>query len=154
MPLTNRTAGDWAIKEAKLDRAPGSTFSFGVIALAPDRVGCLDFERFLCPLDGLAVFSTRVPLAATVTPESLAKMGDYLAFAASLLVPGSHLDAIAFSCTSGTVAIGTNRVRAAIGEGRPGIPVHTPIDAGVAASNPDPDPQGAARYPQGSEEPR
>lgn len=115
----------------KAQEPPG--VSVGMIALATDRVGVADFERFLAPVDGVSVFTTRVPIAEVVTPASLAAMHEHLAHAAALLVPGSPLDAVAFSCTSGTVAIGIANVRAAIARARPGLPVYTPIEAGTRA---------------------
>ncbi|MCK0207962.1 ectoine utilization protein EutA [Starkeya koreensis] len=107
----------------------------GIIALAPDRVGVRDFEAFLATVPDVAVFATRVPLAEVVTPASLAAMREHLTEAAARLVPGSSLDAVAFSCTSGTVAIGIEAVRAAVAIAHPGLPVHTPIEAGVNALN-------------------
>lgn len=104
-----------------------------MIALATDRVGVGDFERFLAPVDGVRVFTSRVPIAEVVTPAALAAMRDHLAEATARLVPGSPLDAVAFSCTSGTVAIGVDNVRAAVARARPGLPVHTPIEAGARA---------------------
>lgn len=121
----------WTRLTAHLSRDDG--LSVGMLALAPDRVGVRDFERFLAPVADLTVFVSRVPIAELVTPASLAAMRDHLAEATARLVPGSTLDAIAFSCTSGTVAIGVDRVREAVARARPGVPVHTPIEAGAKA---------------------
>jgi maleate isomerase len=108
--------------------------SLGIIGLSTDRVGTADFVDFLSPLDrSVRVFGTRLPMSPVATPETLAAMGSHLTDAAALLVPGSPLDAVAFSCTSGTVAIGVDRVRAAIQAARPGIAVSTPMEAGARA---------------------
>ena len=123
----------WSRLPAPLASEAPSGLSVGVIALATDRVGVSDFERFLAPVAEVEVFSSRVPIAEVVTPATLAAMRDHLSEAAARLVPGSPLDAIAFSCTSGTVAIGQDNVRAAIESARPGIAVHTPIEAGAKA---------------------
>lgn len=131
MRSEERSGPSWSRLPAGL--ASGDGLSVGMIALAPDRVGVRDFEAFLGPAPDVAVFATRVPMADVVTPDSLAAMREHLAEAAARLVPGSPLDAIAFSCTSGTAAIGIEAVRAAIGEARPGVPVHTPIEAGAKA---------------------
>jgi maleate isomerase len=77
------------------------------------------------------MFATRVPMATLATPATLAAMGAHLEAAAKLLVPGSRLDVIGFSCTSGTVAIGCHEVTQAIRRARPGIAVSTPIEAGA-----------------------
>jgi maleate isomerase len=108
----------------------GERASIGIIALGTDRVGAIDTEAFLSA-QGVAVFSTRVPMASVATPQSLAAMGEHLEAAAGLIVPGTGLDAMVFSCTSGTVAIGPERVRAAIRRARPGIAVATPMEGGA-----------------------
>jgi maleate isomerase len=123
----------WPLFPAAYDGGIGSGLSIGVIALAEDRAGVWDFEHFLKDVPNAGVFSTRVPMSADVTPQSLAAMGEHLGFAARTLLPGSPLDAIAFSCTSGTVAIGLDRVHSTISAARPGIPISTPIEAGLAA---------------------
>lgn len=108
--------------------------SLGIIGLSTDRVGTADFMDFLAPLNrGVTVFGTRVPMAPVATPETLAAMGEHLAEAAAMIVPGTPLDVIAFSCTSGTVAIGTDTVRKAIQSARPGIAVSTPMEGGARA---------------------
>lgn len=127
------TNPSWPLFPAAYDGGIGSGLSIGVIALAEDRVGVWDFGQFLKDIPDIGVFSTRVPMSADVTPQSLAAMGGHLGFAARTLLPGSPLDAIAFSCTSGTVAIGLDKVHATISAARPGIPISTPIEAGLAA---------------------
>jgi maleate isomerase len=85
----------------------------GIIGLATDRVGIPDFEDFLAAASGrIEVFSTRIPMSPVATPESLAAMGAHLEAAAGLIVPHGRLDVVGFSCTSGTVAIGPDRVGA------------------------------------------
>lgn len=123
----------WPLFPAAYDGGIGSGLSIGVIALAEDRAGVWDFEHFLKDVPNAGVFSTRVPMSADVTPQSLAAMGEHLGFAARTLLPGSPIHAIAFSCTSGTVAIGLDRVHSTISAARPGIPISTPIEAGLAA---------------------
>jgi maleate isomerase len=92
----------------------------------------LDTEQFLAA-DGVTIFSTRLPMSPVATPDSLAAMGDHLEHAARLLVPGSRLDVVGFSCTSGTIAIGEDRVNEAIHAARPAVQVTTPIRAAVTA---------------------
>lgn len=123
----------WSRLPAEFAAEGEAGLSVGMIALATDRVGVGDFERFLAPVDGVSVFTSRVPIAEVVTPASLAAMRDHLTEATARLVPGSPLDAVAFSCTSGTVAIGVENVHAAVARARPGLPVHTPIEAGARA---------------------
>lgn len=122
---------DWQRLEARYGTGVGHRGSVGLLALATDRIGAFDFAEFLQGIDGLAVFTTRVPMAPVATPETLAAMGPHLVGATELLVPGSRLDSVAFSCTSGTVAIGVDKVAEAVRMARPGVPVTTPIQAGA-----------------------
>lgn len=105
--------------------------AIGMIALAVDRASISDCRNWLAPFAGVEIYSTRVPMSPVATPESLAAMGDHLAAAAEVLVPGDRLDALAFSCTSGLVAIGAERVHRILSQVRPGVPVVTPIEAAV-----------------------
>ena len=89
----------------------------GMIALAVDRASISDCRNWLAPFAGVELYSTRVPMSPVATPASLAAMGDHLAAAAEVLAPGDRLDALAFSCTSGLVAIGAERVHR-IGSGQ------------------------------------
>jgi maleate isomerase len=124
------TATDrWERLEPEFDAGMGERASIGLLALATDRVGTLDTAAFLAA-PGVALFSTRVQSSPVATPESLKALGDHLEQGTRLLVPGSRLDAIGFSCTSGTLAVGIEAVRSAIWRARPGIAVVTPIEAG------------------------
>ena len=122
----------WPRLEPEFSAGPGTRASIGLVALATDRVGALDTEEFLS-LEGVAVFSTRLPMSPVATPETLRAMDNHLEHAARLLVPGSRLDVVGFSCTSGTIAIGEERVTEAIRAARPTALVTTPIRAGVTA---------------------
>jgi maleate isomerase len=64
---------------------------------------------------------------------NLSRMVDDLTRATALLLPEGRIDVVAFSCTSGTVAAGVDRVARAIDAAKPGIPFTTPITAAVAA---------------------
>jgi maleate isomerase len=129
--IARPTEGNWDRLQADLGSGPGARLSLGLVTLATDRVGEPDTKDFLSGLEGVEVFTTRVPMSPVATPESLAAMAPHLEAAARLLVPGSRLDVIGFSCTSGTVAIGCGEVAQAIRRARPGIAVTTPIEAGA-----------------------
>src|SRR5690349_3388851 len=127
------TERSWPVFPAAYDEGIGAALSIGVIALAEDRAGVWDLSQLLKDVPDIGIFSTRLPMSAEVTPRTLAQMGEHLGFAAETLLPGSHLDVIAFSCTSGTVAIGLDRVHDIIARVRPGVAISTPIDAGLTA---------------------
>jgi len=105
---------------------------FGLIALATDHVSESELHRMM-PADDVDLFATRVRHDGQCDVSSLRAMGDQLASACELLLPGTPLDAIAYGCTSGTVAIGFDRVAAMIRSHRPGVAVTTPITAAEAA---------------------
>lgn len=104
----------------------------GLILLATDLTTEGDVARVIGPEEA-AVHATRVAYANPTTPENLRGMAPRLAEAAGLLVPGEQLAAIGFACTSASVVIGEAAVAAAIGAGRPGVPVVTPIGAAERA---------------------
>ena len=105
----------------------------GLIALLTDEATERDFQRM--KPDGAAYFTSRVRNASPVTIENLRKIGPELADSAAQILPGARLDSIAYSCTSGTVALGYDEVATQIGKGRPGVPVTTPITAAIAGLN-------------------
>ncbi len=65
-------------------------------------------------LPGVAYFVSRVPCAATITPDSLKAMAGEIARSASLILPGLSADVMAFGCTSGSLFIGPETVHARI----------------------------------------
>lgn len=105
---------------------------FGLVALATDHVSESELHRMLPP-DDVDLFATRTRHDGQCDVGSLRAMGDGLAAACELLLPGTPLDAVAYGCTSGTVAIGFDRVAATIRSQRPGVAVTTPITGAEAA---------------------
>ncbi len=103
----------------------------GLIALDSDVATEQDLHRMLP--DDVMFYTTRVHHVNPVSVANLRKMGPQLAAAAGMLVPGQRLDAIAYSCTSATAAIGYDEVAAQVrAGGRPDVPVVTPITAALA----------------------
>jgi maleate isomerase len=118
------------------DEGPGSRAAFGLIALSTDRACASDVRGFLPDDPAIELFETRIPMELVATPASLRAQEEHLARAASELVPGSHLDAIGFGCTSAGAAIGLDNVLERIAAGRPGVAATTAIGAaahGLAA---------------------
>jgi len=101
------------------------TTRFGLIALATDHASENELPRMM-PADTV-LYTTRVHFDGNCDVANLQSLESELAGAAALLLPGTPLHAIAFGCTSGTVAIGYDRVRATIEAQRSGVPVATPI---------------------------
>lgn len=126
---TEPTTVKATIPYALTDGAP--RHRIGLIALETDEATERDFQRMM-PADDVAYFTARVRNANPVTIENLRKIGPRLAESAAQILPGARLDSIAYSCTSGTVALGYDEVASQIAKGRPGVPVTTPITAGIA----------------------
>ncbi|MGN7869522.1 ectoine utilization protein EutA [Paracoccus sp. 22332] len=103
----------------------------GLVTLATDHTTEVDFAAL--PPHGIGVYATRIPFANPVTPETLAAMAGDVTRAAALILPDQELDAVVYSCTSASVVIGDDKVRAAIAAGKPGAAAITPISAGFAA---------------------
>ena len=110
----------------------------GLIVLNTDETVEYDMHRML-PEDSDAMFFTsRVATVNPVTIENLRKMGPQLGHAASLILPDLPLRAIAYSCTSGTLALGYEEVAAQIKSGlnkdiRDSVAVVTPLTAALDA---------------------
>ena len=104
----------------------------GMIMLSVDRATDVEIGRML-PSEVACMHVNRVAMGPHCTVQALRDLEADLTRAASNLLPGTPLDAIGFSCTSGAVAIGPDRVRACIQEAHPGVPVTTPLAAAMLA---------------------
>jgi len=113
-----------------LDISDGGRKLIGLILLSTD----LTLERLLhrlIPADQVAIFVNRVTYNNPMTVENLAAVETSLAQAARDILPGVELDAMAFACTSGSIAIGPENVMQRITDGQPGVPVTTPVTAAI-----------------------
>ena len=109
----------------------GHRASIGLIVLAVDSTLEHEYRRLL-PQEGVALYVNRIPFPNQVTKETLKAMENGLMDAASLIHPDRRLDVLAFGCTSGTIAIGEDKVFAKLRQVRPGIACTTPMTAGIA----------------------
>ena len=107
-----------------LDAGPGA-YRIGLIALATDHATERDFMN-MRPGDDVVIYTSRVRNFNPCTVENLQTMAPLLTEAASLILPGSRLDVMAYSCTSASVVIGHDAVAERIHAARPGIPCVTP----------------------------
>lgn len=82
--------------------------ALGLVVLASDET-LERAARAWVPGD-IDLFVSRVPSAATVTPETLAAMEADLPAAAGLFPKGRPLDAVGYACTSGAARIGPKRI--------------------------------------------
>ncbi len=102
----------------------------GLILLSTDLTLERDIERII-PSDHVATFINRVTYHNPMTVENLAAMEIGLVQAAKDILPGASLDALAFACTSGSIAIGPEKVLDRLEEGQPGVPATSPIAAAI-----------------------
>src|SRR5262245_56574927 len=111
---------------------PPASPRIGLVVPTTDQVSEAAFAEILAG-HSVSIVTSRVAFENPVVMETLSRMVDDLTRATSLLVPGGRIDVVAFSCTSGTVAAGVDRVARAIEAARPGVPFTTPITAAVSA---------------------
>ena len=103
----------------------------GVIALATD----FNIERDLNALypNDVQSFTSRLRNYNPLTIENLRKMEPGIAACADTILPGTELDVVIYACTSGTVAIGSERITQLIHQSRPNAAVTNPVTAALAA---------------------
>ncbi|MEM7170366.1 MAG: aspartate/glutamate racemase family protein [Pseudomonadota bacterium] len=125
------TASDPVRVPYQLDEGPGR-YRLGLIVLASDNATEQDFMN-MRPHRDVTIYTSRVRNVNPVTIENLTKMAPLLTESTASIAGDLRLDAVAYSCTSGTLAIGYDRVAETIHAARPGVPVITPMTAAIAA---------------------
>ena len=101
----------WSTMPCELDDGPAARAAIGLIVLANDQVIEPELNTFL-PKDGVALYSSRIPLGIEGTLQALRAMEAHIAGAAGRIMPDDRLDVMAFGCTSGSMAIGDDNVAA------------------------------------------
>ncbi len=87
----------------------GTKATLGLIVLQVDETIEQDFRRLFVDPE-IALYVSRIPSGAELTPDTIALMETDLPRAASLLPPAAAFDAVGYACTSGTTLIGAARV--------------------------------------------
>ncbi|MEH6578519.1 MAG: aspartate/glutamate racemase family protein [Amphritea sp.] len=103
----------------------------GVISLATDFNIEADLQRMF-PSD-VQFFTSRVKNVNPLTIDNLRTMAPGISATADTILPGTKLDAIIYACTSGTVAIGVEKITELVHQTRPGVPVTNPVTAALSA---------------------
>jgi len=104
----------------------------GLLALATDHA--IDSEvRLPLPAGATCVHTSRMASANQFDMTSLARIFDDIERACGVLLPETKLSAIAYGCTSGTVAAGEQRIIDALNRLKPGTAATTPVTAALAA---------------------
>ncbi len=110
----------------------GSAATLGLVVLQVDETVEQDFRRLFARPD-VALYISRIPSGAALTPDTIAQMAIDLPQAASLFPPAARFDAIGYACTSGTTLIGADKVTQLVTDSASTRAVTNPLTASIAA---------------------
>ena len=104
----------------------------GLLALSTDLTIEKDFNSicYQLPLD---VFVNRIHNENPLTKENLLKMYNQIESITEKILPGEKISTVAYGCTSGTIAIGEDKVKEKIQLAKPDCYVTTPITSAIKA---------------------
>tara|TARA_Y100000590_G_scaffold197763_1_gene224616 strand:- start:242 stop:991 length:750 start_codon:yes stop_codon:yes gene_type:complete len=106
----------------------------GLLALSTDLTIERDFNS-ICNNLPLDVFVNRIHNENPLTKENLLKMYEQIESITEKILPGEKINTVAYACTSGTIAIGEEKVKEKIQLAKPGCKVTTPITSAIKAFN-------------------
>lgn len=110
----------------------GTKATLGLIVLQVDETIEQDFRRlFRDP--AIALYVSRIPSGADLTPETIATMKTTLPGAAALFPPAASFDVVGYACTSGTTLIGADHVTQLVSGACQTRAVANPLSAALAA---------------------
>ena len=104
----------------------------GVVTLSTDFTIEQDYRK-ICHLLPVDIFVNRIPFINPLNHENYLKMADHISEVSGEILPGEKIDVIAYGCTSGTIAIGEDRIKNEINKSKPEALVTTPITAALKA---------------------
>ena len=104
----------------------------GLLALSTDLTIEKDFNS-VCNKLPLDIFVNRIHNVNPLTKENLLKMYDRIQEITEKILPGEKVNTVAYGCTSGTIAIGEDRVKEKIQLAKPDCYVTTPITSAIKA---------------------
>ena len=104
----------------------------GLIALSTDQTIEGDFNN-ICKNLPLEIFINRIHNQNPLTKENLLKMQNDLESVTNKILPDEKVNTIAYGCTSGTIAIGEDKVKEKILLAKPGCYVTTPVTSAIKA---------------------
>ena len=104
----------------------------GVVTLSTDFTIEQDYRK-ICHALPVDIFVNRIPFINPLNHENYLKMADHISEVSGEILPGEKIDVIAYGCTSGTIAIGEDRIKNEINKSKPEALVTTPITAALKA---------------------
>ena len=105
------------VRKPSFDKGRHSRARLGFILMSTDLAAESDFYD-IAPKD-VAIHITRLKTDDHTTNETLSKHIEFMADAASRIQPDTKPDVISYSCTSGSIVIGEDRVKEEIKKGAP-----------------------------------
>jgi len=106
----------------------------GLIALSTDFTIEQDY-RNICHQLPVDIFVNRIPFENPLNHENYLKMANHISDVSAQILPSEDVDIIAYGCTSGTIAIGAERIKQEVNNSKPNAKVTTPITAAIKAFN-------------------
>ena len=103
--------------QPELDQGKHHRAKLGFILMSTDLAAESDF--FAMAPEDVGVHITRLKTDDYTTNETLARHIEHMADAASRIQPDTKPDVISYSCTSGSIVIGEDRIKAEIKKGAP-----------------------------------
>lgn len=122
----------WQTLEPRFCEGPGWRARLGLLVLTTDAASEWDLLRYT-RFEGVDCFTSRMPMALKATKDTLAALKDEVVSATQNLLPWADFDAIAFCCTTGSIAVGPDKLREMVQSVKPGVPVCNPVDAALEA---------------------
>ncbi len=106
----------------------------GLFKISTDLTMESDFYSIInnLPID---VFVNRIKNYNPLTKENLLKMYDQLESVTKDILPNEKINTIAYGCTSGTIAIGKEKIKEKIQIAKSGCYITTPITSAIKAIN-------------------
>lgn len=110
----------------------GTKATLGLIVLQVDETIEHDFRRVFRDPE-IALYVSRIPSGAELTPDSIGQMEIDLPRATGLLPQASPFDVVGYACTSGTTLIGADRVAKLVASNIQTNAVTNPLSASINA---------------------
>jgi len=104
----------------------------GLLALSTDLTIENDFQS-ICQKLPFDLFINRIHNENPLTRENLLKMYEQIEPVTEKILPGQKINTVAYACTSGTIAIGEDKVKEKVQLAKPGCYVTTPITSAIKA---------------------
>ena len=109
-----------------------TTPKVGLLALSTDLTIESDFQS-ICQKLPLDLFVNRIHNENPLTKENLLKMLEQIESVTEKILPGQKINTVAYGCTSGTIAIGEDKVKEKVQLAKPDCYVATPITSAIKA---------------------